>query len=282
MAADSSVLYDYTIYSIPIIYGTFIVLESIFSAWQKKNLFTMVETRATLLIVSLTVIFNLGLKFVYLGIYGFVYQYRIFEIDNLFIYWLCLIPIQDFLFYCLHCGDHYFRFLWAVHVTHHNSTDFNFMVGIRPSVFQPVYRFIYMSPLALLGFRPIDILLTYSITQIYGFFVHTQCVRRMPRWFEAVFVSPSHHRVHHGANEIYLDKNMGMFLIIWDRIFGTFQEELEEEPVRYGLTKNPENRSPWNMIFHEFKDLIIDLRTDRSWRNRLGYFFGRPGWGPPP
>jgi hypothetical protein len=134
-------------------------------------------------------------------------------------------------------------------------------------------------PLVLIGFKPVDIVVMYSITQIYGILVHTQMIQTMPRWFEWIFVSPSHHRVHHASNVIYLDKNMGMCLIIWDKLFGTFQEEIPEEPVRYGLTKPLENaHHPVHIVFHEWNEIASDLRKKVSFKEKLKYLFMPPGW----
>jgi hypothetical protein len=157
----------------------------------------------------------------------------------------------------------------------------NFTVGFRSSVFQPLYRFVYFIPLAYLGFRPMDILFIYSATQIWGIFVHTELIRKMG-WLEYILVTPSHHRVHHASNPKYLDKNMGMFLIIWDQLFGTFQPELGEdeyEALKYGLTKPLERPDIANMVFHEWKDIGKDLaRRDIGWKEKWQYVFGPPGW----
>jgi sterol desaturase/sphingolipid hydroxylase (fatty acid hydroxylase superfamily) len=157
----------------------------------------------------------------------------------------------------------------------------NFTVGFRSSVFQPLYRFIYFIPLALFGFRPLDIALIYSITQIWGIFVHTEFIHKMGR-MEYIFVTPSHHRVHHGSNPKYLDRNMGMFLIIWDKLFGTFQPELPVEkyqPIKYGLTKNLEKTNIINIIFHEWKQIAKDIsQKNITFRQRMMYLFGPPGW----
>jgi sterol desaturase/sphingolipid hydroxylase (fatty acid hydroxylase superfamily) len=141
----------------------------------------------------------------------------------------------------------------------------NFTVGFRSSVFQPIYRFIYFIPLALMGFSPIDIAFIYSATQIWGIFVHTELINKMG-WLEYIFVTPSHHRVHHASNIKYLDKNMGMFLIIWDKLFGTFQPELtskEYEPLQYGLTKNIENPTPTNVILGEWIQIFKDIKENK-------------------
>ena len=175
--------------------------------------------------------------------------------------------------------DHFSRFFWAIHVTHHSSEEFNLTTGFRSSVLQPLYRFIYFIPLVLLGFKPLDIVFMYSLTQIYGILVHTQYINKMPRWFETFFVSPSHHRVHHASNVRYLDKNMGMVLIIWDRMFGTFQEEIKGDPVKFGLTK--QLSQPYhlvNIIFHEWKSILKDLHKKIPLWLKVKYLVMPPGW----
>jgi sterol desaturase/sphingolipid hydroxylase (fatty acid hydroxylase superfamily) len=192
-----------------------------------------------------------------------------------------LLLAEDFLYYWLHRWDHEIRLFWAVHVTHHSSEHMNFTVGFRSSVFQPLYRFVYFIPLALCGFKPLDIIFIYSATQIWGIFVHTELINKMG-WLEYILVTPSHHRVHHASNPKYLDKNMGMFLIIWDQLFGTFQPELtaeEYQPRKYGLTKPLEKTTPGNIIFHEWNDIGKDLsREDIGWKEKWNYVFGPPGW----
>ena len=124
-----------------------------------------------------------------------------------------------------------------------------------------------------------DIVLMYAVTQPYGILVHTQLIKKMPNWFEAVFVSPSHHRVHHASNVVYLDKNLGMCLIIWDKIFGTFQEELDSEPVKYGLTKPvKQTNNPFKLVFHEWAALGSDLGKKTSLPIKIKYLFMPPGW----
>jgi sterol desaturase/sphingolipid hydroxylase (fatty acid hydroxylase superfamily) len=185
---------------------------------------------------------------------------------------------QDLAYYALHYVDHFVRFFWASHVTHHSSKKFNLTVAIRSSVFQPYYRFLYFIPLALLGFEAFDIVFMYAATQVYGFWVHTETVKKLPTWFEYIFVTPSHHRVHHASNLEYLDSNMGMVLIIWDRIFGTFKPELQGVEVKYGLTKNLDSYHPVKVVFHEWISIWNDMKKTNQWRNKLMYIFGPPGW----
>ena len=158
-------------------------------------------------------------------------------------------------------------------------SEFNLTTGFRSSVFQPVYRFVYFIPIALMGFHPLDIVFMYSITQTYGILVHTQYIKKMPAWFEAVFVTPAHHRVHHASNIRYLDKNMGMCLIIWDRMFGTFQEEVADDPVKYGLTKPLENpNNPFNHVIHEWKGMLADVKKKVPFTTKIKYLLMPPGW----
>jgi sterol desaturase/sphingolipid hydroxylase (fatty acid hydroxylase superfamily) len=186
---------------------------------------------------------------------------------------------EDFLFWLEHYVDHHCRLFWAVHVTHHSSVEYNLTTGFRSSVLMPFYRYLYFVPLALAGFKPIDILFMYAVTQIYGILVHTRYIRKLHAWIEFIFVTPSHHRVHHASNTAYLDRNMGMALIIWDRMFGTFAEETDENPPVYGLTTNVDTPyHPVNIITHEWKILADDLKRAPSLKTKAKYLFMPPGW----
>lgn len=265
--------------SIPL-YAILIGAEIILSNWQHRKFYSW---KATLQNVYLTLV-NAGLDFIlrtafYVSVLMWSFDQRFFTIENIYLYWFLLFILEDFAFYIEHRVDHYCRIFWAVHVTHHSSTEFNLTTGFRSSVLQPVYRFVYFIPIALMGFHPLDIVFMYSITQTYGILVHTQYIDRMPRWFEAIFVSPSHHRVHHASNIRYLDKNMGMCLIIWDKLFGTFQEEVKNDPVVYGLTKPVEkSQNPFVIIFHEWQSIAKDLSKKVSFGTKLKYLFMPPGW----
>jgi sterol desaturase/sphingolipid hydroxylase (fatty acid hydroxylase superfamily) len=209
----------------------------------------------------------------------YFYQFKFTEINKEIypvLYWSVLLVAQDFLFYWLHRVDHYCRLFWAVHVTHHSSEEFNLTVGFRSSVFQPLYRFIYFIPLSFVGFDPLDVMFMYAATQIFGILIHTKTVGKLGflEWFLS---TPSHHRVHHASNIKYLDKNMGMVFIIWDRLFGTFEEENEE--VVYGLTSNLKSYHPVNMVFHEWKNIMSDLIKKKApLKAKFMYVFGPPGW----
>ncbi|CAG4992784.1 hypothetical protein DYBT9275_01036 [Dyadobacter sp. CECT 9275] len=233
---------------------------------------------------AMLMIFNGGIdllfRAVYVGILVWMYNYRLLEpVENPYLYWTLLFLLEDLAFYTLHYVDHNSRLFWAVHVTHHSSEHFNLTTGFRSSVFQPLYRFVYFIPLVLLGFNPADIVVMYSVTQIYGIIVHTEYIKKLG-WLEYILVTPSHHRVHHASNVEYLDKNMGMCLIIWDRLFGTFQEERQDIPTRYGLTKPVHHDGLAQTVFHEWKEIGRDFRQPTDLKTKLKYLFKAPGWSP--
>jgi sterol desaturase/sphingolipid hydroxylase (fatty acid hydroxylase superfamily) len=262
-------------------YLVIIGLELLLSNCQHKRWYSWKDSFTNVYLMLMNGLLDLAFRGVYVLALDYAWRHRLVEIETVWVYWVMLFIAEDFLYYWLHRFDHEIRLFWAVHVTHHSSEHMNFSVGFRSSVFQPLYRFIYFLPLGFLGFQPVDVLFTYSATQIWGIFVHTEMIRKMG-WLEHILVTPSHHRVHHASNPKYLDKNMGMFLIIWDKLFGTFQPELSEaeyQPMTYGLTKPVERQTPDEVIFHEWKAIGQDLRrTDIGWREKLGYLFGPPGW----
>lgn len=262
-------------------YAILIALEIVLSNSRKLGFYSLKETLINFWLNLANTALNLAFKTTILLIFTWAFQWSIFHWQPSVVYWITLFILLDLCFYFEHRAEHYSRILWAVHVTHHSSTEFNLTTGFRSSVFRPFVSLWFFLPLAFLGFRPLDILLMDAICQIYGILVHTQFVKRMPVWFEAVFVSPSHHRVHHACNVRYLDKNMGMALIIWDRFFGTFQEELIDEKPVYGLTKNPEHRHhPFWIILHEWSQMGKDLLRMRTFQQAIQLLLYPPGWSP--
>jgi len=254
------------------------LVEMWLSYREDRKYYEKRDTLTNVYLTSLAFIINLSVKFSTFFILDLAWRYRLFEIKNIWLYWTALIILQDFLYWVLHYVGHYSRVFWAMHVTHHSSEHFNLTTGFRSTVFEPLYRVFFYLPLAFMGFNALDILYAYLVTQLYGNLVHTQYNIRLPKWFGYLFVTPSHHRVHHASNVAYLDKNMGMILIIWDRLFGTFHEENLPEPIRYGLTHQPENMGPVNVLFHEWKALLHDVKQAPGLRNKLRYFYKPPGW----
>ncbi|MBS1919055.1 MAG: sterol desaturase family protein [Bacteroidetes bacterium] len=265
------------------VYIVVIGAELLLSHLQHKNSYSWKDTVQNIYLMLINSGIDLLVRSIYIGvILTFFFEHRITNpISNPWLYWIVLLIFEDFMYYWLHRIDHYCRFFWATHVTHHSSPNFNFTVGFRSSVMEPLYRFVYFIPIAALGFQPVDIAFMYSATQIWGILVHTERINKMG-FLEYILVTPSHHRVHHGSNAKYLDKNMGMFLIIWDKLFRTFQPELSPvkyQQIRYGLTAPLKNENPVNLIFHEWHDLWKDaFQKDIGWKERWNYIFGLPGW----
>lgn len=263
------------------IYLAIIGLEVILSNYQHRKVYTWRETVTTFFLSVLNGLLDLTIRGGYLLILTVIYQFHFFNISNPALYWIVLFLLVDFQFYWLHRLEHFCRLFWAAHVTHHSAEHMNLTVGFRASLMRPLYDCFFFLPLALVAFKPIDILLMYSIAQIWAVFVHTELVRKLG-WIEYLFVTPSHHRVHHASNPKYIDKNMGMVLIIWDKLFGTFQPELspeEYEPIRYGLAKPVQDTRFFSIVFQEWINIANDVkRKDIGWRQRLRYIFGPPGW----
>ncbi|MGV9247736.1 sterol desaturase family protein [Streptomyces sp. NPDC003710] len=191
--------------------------------------------------------------------------------------WVLLFFAEDLAYYAFHRAHHRVRVLWASHVVHHSSLHFNLSTALRQS-WTPMTALPFWLPLALVGIPPWMILLEQSVSLIYQFFLHTERVDKLWRPVERVFNTPSHHRVHHGSNRVYLDRNYGGILIVWDRLFRTF--EPEGERAVYGLTKNIDTYNPLRVAFHEYAAAWRDVRAARRWRDRAGYLFGPPGWSP--
>ena len=259
------------------VYAIVIGIEMLMSYFHQHHNYSKKGTIENIYLMLLNMGLDILMRGVCLFILNYFFQYHVVQLQNPWLYWIVLVVVQDFLFYLLHLVDHYCRFFWAVHVTHHSSEEFNLTVGFRSSVFQPLYRFIYFIPLSLLGFSGKDIMFVYSATQIYGILIHTKYIGKLG-FLEWIFSTPSHHRVHHASNIPYLDKNMGMLLIIWDRMFGTFAEENKDEPVKYGLTENIKSHHPTNVVFHEWKNIIHDVAKTTSILEKTKYLFAPPGW----
>ena len=183
----------------------------------------------------------------------------------------------DFLYYWSHRLQHEFRYLWAVHVVHHSSERYNLSTALRQPVAESFGTMMPYGVLGLAGVRPDMILLARGVNLIWQFWIHTEVVRSLG-FGEEVLSTPSAHRVHHGSNRQYLDRNHGGILIIWDRLFGTF--EREDETVIYGLTTNIESYNPWVVATHEYRSMFHDVAESASWRERLGHVVGPPGWQP--
>jgi len=192
--------------------------------------------------------------------------------------WLLLFLLDDFTYYWFHRANHEIRLMWAGHVNHHSSEYMNYGTALRQGVGERVYKYLFWLPLPLLGFEPAMVITMMSISLFYQFWIHTRAIGRMHPLIELVFNTPSHHRVHHASNIRYLDCNHGGTLIIWDRLFGTFSEETDLEPVVYGLTRNIGTFNPIKIVLHEYRSMISDIRSVSRWQDKLRYLVLAPGW----
>jgi sterol desaturase/sphingolipid hydroxylase (fatty acid hydroxylase superfamily) len=221
-----------------------------------------------------------GWKLVVIAVYAGLYSLTPLRLDPADWWtWVLLFFADDLAFYLYHRGHHRVRMFWATHVVHHSSQHFNLSTALRQD-WTPFTGLLFWLWLPLVGFEPWMIVLAHTWSLLFQFLLHTEAIDKLPRPIEWCFNTPSHHRVHHGSQEQYLDKNYGGILIIWDRLFGTF--EPEGERVRYGLTTNIETYNPVRVATHEWADMLRDVRRAPDWRTRAGYLLHGPGWSPEP
>jgi sterol desaturase/sphingolipid hydroxylase (fatty acid hydroxylase superfamily) len=191
--------------------------------------------------------------------------------------WVLAFFTADLTYYWMHRIEHEKRILWALHSVHHSSQDYNLSVSFRLSILEGLIEWIFLIPMILIGFSPFQAIVGLILVAQFQTWIHTERIGKLG-WLDQIFNTPSVHRVHHGSNKKYLDKNYGGFLIIWDRIFGTYQKE--EEKVVYGLTKNINTNNPLLINFIEIKSIVKDLKKCKSWRDRFKITFGHLSWRP--
>ena len=238
------------------------------------------ETRDTWTSLSMgvaNVLISGGLKAAVFGLYFWVYQFRLLDIPNAWWAWVVLFFAEDLCYYAFHRAGHEVRFFWAAHVNHHSSRFYNLSTALRQSWTTPLTGPAFWLVLPLIGFHPAMIAVCQAVSLIYQFWLHTELIGTLGP-FEWLFNTPSHHRVHHGRNVEYLDRNYAGILILWDRIFGSF--EPERAPVDYGLTHNIHTFNPLRVAFHEWAALARDVAAASGVRERLGLLLQPPGWSP--
>ncbi len=211
------------------------------------------------------------------ALFAFCYEHRVLSLGETAVAWLLLIPLEDFCYYWFHRAHHEVRLLWAAHENHHSSRHYNLSTALRQSWTTPLTGPVFWTPLAFVGFTPAMIFTAQAISLVYQFWIHTELIGRLGP-FEWLFNTPSHHRVHHGRNVEYLDRNHGGILIVWDRLFGTF--EPERAPVDYGLTTQIDTFNPVRIAFHEFAAIGRDVAGAASLADALRYALWPPGWSP--
>ncbi|SIS52678.1 Sterol desaturase/sphingolipid hydroxylase, fatty acid hydroxylase superfamily [Roseivivax lentus] len=241
------------------------------------------ETRdavTSLLMGAGNVASGIALGFVAWGFFMLLWTITPFDLGTA--WWvvaLCFV-LDDLRYYWVHRFGHRIRWVWASHVNHHSSQHYNLTTALRQTWTGAfTFMMIVRAPLILMGFHPAMVLFVGGLNLIYQFWIHTEAIGRLPRWFEAVMNTPSHHRVHHGRNPRYLDANYAGVFIVWDKMFGTYVPELDEERVDYGLVHNLGTFNPLRVAFHEWIGLLRDVfQPGLTLRQRLAYAFAPPGW----
>ena len=254
-----------------------ILLEIIFTAIDKKNMYEPKDALSSIAMGLGNVFIGLFTKAVIFGIYLFLYQFRLFTLGFTWWAWVLCFFADDFSYYWFHRCSHGIRFFWASHVIHHSSEKYNLATALRQTwTGNLTGTFTFWLWMPLVGFHPVMVMSMQAISLIYQFWIHTEVIHKLPAPIEYIFNTPSHHRVHHGSDIDYLDRNHAGILIIWDRMFGTFTPE-RQRPV-YGLTKNIHTYNPFRIATHEWLDIWRDIRQARSLREALHYIFDAPGW----
>ena len=268
---------DPVVWAIPF----FLILISIelYVNWkQQLELYEKKEALSSIGMGLGSLVIDILTKGLALGTYTILYQYRLFDIGWHWWAWILIIFADDFTFYWHHRLSHEVRILWAAHVNHHSSTTLNLATALRQSWGEQFYKYIWWIWMPLVGFNPLMMLMMMSFSLIYQYWVHTELIKRLPRWYEFIFNTPSHHRVHHASNIRYLDQNHAGILIIWDRMFGTFSPEMDNEKPIYGITKNINTYNLFKIAGHEFVDVYHDVKRAPTFKDKLKYIFYPPGW----
>jgi sterol desaturase/sphingolipid hydroxylase (fatty acid hydroxylase superfamily) len=269
---------DLTLYAVPAFVFLMILEAVVGTLMLQRNVHDNIrDTAASLAMGVGSVFINLAWKVVVFGYFTWLHRHAWFDLGWGPLVWVGAILADDVCYYWFHRMSHQVRFLWAAHVNHHSSERYNLSTALRQPWTTPFTSFWFWTPMPLLGFDPMMILSVQSISLLYQFWIHTELIGKMGL-FEKVFNTPSHHRVHHGSNLRYLDRNHAGILIVWDKLFGTFEEE--DEPVVYGLTKNIHSYNPIEIAIHEWRDLIHDMKNANDWRELFGYALQPPGWSP--
>src|SRR5690606_27561444 len=265
---------DLIIYAIPLM-AFFTLLEIWYSWYSEKRNYNTKESLGSLFVGLGNVGINVFLKVAFIS--GAVYIYNVIPWRLEFNWWTlfpCLM-IYDYCSYWAHRVSHFNRFFWGTHVIHHSADNYNLTVSFRLSWVQH-FKLLFFLPVAFLGFHPIIFFVVNQISVLFQFWQHTEYIGKLHPWIEKTIVTPSNHRVHHGSDEKYIDKNFGAIFIFWDFIHNTYQEE-QEKPT-YGLTTKIEHKlDPLHLNFHEYKDMWKDVKKSKSLKEKIFFIFGSPG-----
>ncbi len=269
---------NYILFAIP--FFLFMVGLEMVYAWRKRKQFYRLNDTITNLAIGVgSEATGLFFKIVIFGTYLIIYDHiRLFDIPATWWSFLLVLLLYDFCYYWAHRMLHVVNVFWGAHVVHHSSEEYNLSVALRQSWFESLLAFFVFIPIPLLGFDPVVFLPAAALDSLYQFWVHTQTIKKLPAWYEKIFNTPSHHRVHHARNPKYLDKNYAGIFIFWDKLFGSFQQE-EEAPV-FGIT-TPVNS--WNPVWanmHYYKFLFEKMKHIQKPADKIRLLFSKPGWMP--
>lgn len=266
-----------TISFIPIFLGLLIVEFLYLKRKGQNHLFRLNDTITNLNIGVGHLLTRLFFGFILIGAYEYFYSIAPFKMSNNIFTWIFCFIAYDFLFYWAHRWGHEVNLFWAAHSVHHQSEDYNLSVALRQSWLHSLLAFVIFLPVPFMGMPAEIFFINSAISGLYQFWIHTETIQRMPKWFEFIFNTPAHHRVHHAVNPEYIDKNHGATLIIWDRIFGTFAQESKHPS--YGVTK-PINT--WNPIKSNYIYFVEMWQASKKmlWKDKLSLLFKKPGWMP--
>jgi sterol desaturase/sphingolipid hydroxylase (fatty acid hydroxylase superfamily) len=254
----------------------FFILTFVGEAWLRKRKgmpFDVTDGKVSVLSGVGFLVINLLLHGGMVGLMTILYEHRLFELGSSWPIWALALVADDFSFYWAHRLSHEIRFFWATHEAHHSSEQYTLTTALRQPWTEPL-AFVFWLPMPLLGFSPAMVLFAHTVSLVYQYGIHTELVGKLGP-LEWIFNTPSHHRVHHGSNARYVDKNHGGILIVWDRLFGTFQ--VEDEAPAYGLVTKLDRNEVVHVAFHEWKKIARDVRAARTMRGRFTALFGRTG-----
>jgi sterol desaturase/sphingolipid hydroxylase (fatty acid hydroxylase superfamily) len=254
------------------------ILEVVYAVKTQRELYEVKDAATSIGLGLGNLFIGLLTKTIILFIYAFIYEYRIYTFPFYAWWaWVACFFADDFSYYWMHRISHSVRWFWASHVVHHSSERYNLAAALRQTwTGNLTGAFLFWGWMPLVGFHPGMIMLMQSASLLYQFWIHTEAIDKMPKWYEYIFNTPSHHRVHHGSDVLYLDKNHAGVLIIWDRIFKSFQAE--QFRPKYGLTKNVETFNPVKVAFHEWINMFKDMKRCRNVKDVFHYLFDAPGW----
>ena len=271
--------FDIYAYGVPIVL-LLITAEVIYSTVNGLGLYKFRDTLAGLGLLIGNFMVGLFTKSSIFFLYIYLYQFKFITVNELlptWAVWIVTFVMIDFVYYWYHRFSHRVRFMWAVHMNHHSSEEMNFTVSLRQAWFGPITKVPFFIVMPLIGFDPIITAVAGVASTLWGVIGHTQWIRRLGV-LEYILVTPSSHRVHHGSNECYIDKNYGNLLIVWYRLFGTFAEEIE--PVRFGIRENVKTFNPIKITFMFWQQMVSDFKNSKNQKERLLSFFGKPEWKP--